>query len=89
MVFVLVQDTLSLLFSLYVRELPVSHGDADQTWPGRQGVALALHAAADVLTLRDLPVVTTFLISRALVSELLFPDISKLLHEAWTFLSFS
>ncbi len=61
------QETLSTLFTLYVRELPIGHGDVDPTWPGRQGVALALHAAADILTARDLPVVATFLISRALV----------------------
>ncbi|CAM6126914.1 unnamed protein product [Calypogeia fissa] len=61
-----VQETLSSLFSLYIRDLPIGHGDVDPTWYGRQGVALALLAAADVLTVRDLPVVATFLISRAL-----------------------
>lgn len=41
--------------------------NVDAGWLGRQGVALALHSAADVLRTKDLPVVMTFLISRALV----------------------
>lgn len=41
--------------------------DIDAGWLGRQGIALALHSAADVLRTKDLPVVMTFLISRALV----------------------
>lgn len=61
-----VPETLSSLFSLYVRDLPIGYGEVDPTWHSRQGVALALHAAADILTDRDLPVVATFLISRAL-----------------------
>eukprot|EP00250_Pteridium_aquilinum_P013931 c21667_g1_i1 orf=228-8111(+) len=61
-----VQETLSTLFSLYVKYLPTVYGDLDPTWPARQGVALALCAAADVLTMNDLRVVATFLISRAL-----------------------
>ncbi|RWW32082.1 hypothetical protein GW17_00003263 [Ensete ventricosum] len=39
---------------------------ADPSWLGRQGIALALHSAADVFRTKDLPVVMTFLISRAL-----------------------
>lgn len=39
----------------------------DSLWLGRQGIALALHSAADILRTKDLPVVMTFLISRALV----------------------
>lgn len=34
-------------------------------------MGLFLHAAADVLTQKDLPVVITFLISRALVCEMI------------------
>ncbi|XP_008796399.2 protein ILITYHIA [Phoenix dactylifera] len=60
-----IQDTLSTLFSLYVRDLGTGDMD-DPCWLGRQGVALALHSAADVLRTKDLPVVMTFLISRAL-----------------------
>ena len=47
-------------------------GDLDAGWLGRQGVALALHSASDVLRTKDLPVVMTFLISRALVGFALF-----------------
>lgn len=61
-----VQETLSTLFSLYVKYLPSTYGQSDPFWTARQGVALALTAAADVLTTKDLPVVATFLISRAL-----------------------
>lgn len=61
-----VQETLSTLFSLYVKYLPTVNAELDPTWPARQGVALALCASADVLTMKDLPVVATFLISRAL-----------------------
>ncbi|XP_073102669.1 protein ILITYHIA [Elaeis guineensis] len=60
-----IQDTLSTLFSLYIRDLGTGDMD-DPCWLGRQGVALALHSAADVLRTKDLPVVMTFLISRAL-----------------------
>jgi hypothetical protein len=47
----------------------MGNGDdhVDAGWLGRQGVALGLHSAADVLRTKDLPVVMTFLISRALV----------------------
>lgn len=61
------QETLSTLFSLYVKYLPSTYRQSDPFWTARQGVALALTAAADVLTTKDLPVVATFLISRALV----------------------
>ena len=53
-----------------MNHLPRSHADADVTWPARQGVALAICAAADVLTIKDLPVVSTFLIARALVGSM-------------------
>lgn len=45
----------------------IGDDSVDAGWLGRQGVALALHSAADVLRTKDLPVVMTFLISRALV----------------------
>lgn len=45
----------------------IGDDNVDAGWLGRQGVALALHSAADVLRTKDLPVVMTFLISRALV----------------------
>lgn len=61
-----VQETLSSLFFLYIRDTPAGRDGVDPSWPGRQGIALALNAAADILTARDLPVVITFLISRAL-----------------------
>lgn len=64
-----VQETLSTLFSLYVKYLPAGYGELDSAWPARQGVALALYSAADVLTMKDLPVVATFLISRALADS--------------------
>jgi ABC-type cobalamin transport system ATPase subunit len=62
------QETLSTLFLMYIRDLSNGLDSADSCWLGRQGVALALLSAADVLTSKDLPVVMTFLISRALVS---------------------
>lgn len=62
------QETLSTLFSMYIRDLGNGSDLTDSCWLGRQGVALALLSAADVLTTKDLPVVMTFLISRALVS---------------------
>jgi hypothetical protein len=63
-----VPETLSSLFSLFIRETPVGRAaGGDARWYGREGVALTLKEAADVLTNRDLPVVATFLISRALV----------------------
>ncbi|ONK79574.1 uncharacterized protein A4U43_C01F7760 [Asparagus officinalis] len=61
-----IQETLSTLFSLYIQYLGTGTDVADPCWLGRQGVALALHSAADVLKTKDLPVVMTFLISRAL-----------------------
>lgn len=50
----------------------VGDDNVDAGWLGRQGIALALHAAADILRTKDLPVVMTFLISRALVILLAF-----------------
>lgn len=61
-----IPDTLSSLFSLYVRDTPNGRDAVDPSWPGRQGIALALNAAADILTTKDIPIVITFLISRAL-----------------------
>ncbi|KAH0448399.1 hypothetical protein IEQ34_022199 [Dendrobium chrysotoxum] len=61
-----IQDALSTLFSIYIRDLSTGFEVADLCWLGRQGIALALHSAADVLRTEDLPVVMTFLISRAL-----------------------
>ncbi|KAK1290119.1 hypothetical protein QJS10_CPB18g01878 [Acorus calamus] len=61
-----IQDTLSNLFTLYIRDVGVVGNAVDPCWIGRQGIALALHSAADVLRTKDLPVVMTFLISRAL-----------------------
>lgn len=60
------QESLATLFSLYIRDSGVGEDMIDSGWLGRQGIALALHAAADVLRTKDLPVVMTFLISRAL-----------------------
>ncbi|CAI0433676.1 unnamed protein product [Linum tenue] len=61
-----IQETLSTLFSSYLRDVGGGDSNVDAGWLGRQGVALALHSAADVLRTKDLPVVMTFLISRAL-----------------------
>ncbi|POO02948.1 Proteasome component Ecm29/Translational activator Gcn [Trema orientale] len=61
-----IQESLSALFSLYIRDAGFLEENVDAGWLGRQGVALALHSAADVLRTKDLPVVMTFLISRAL-----------------------
>lgn len=61
------QESLSTLFSLYIRDAGLTEDNVDAGWLGRQGVALALHSSADVLRTQDLPVVMTFLISRALV----------------------
>lgn len=61
-----IQETLSTLFSLYIRDTGTGDGNVDACWLDRQGVALALHSAADVLRTKDLPVVMTFLISRTL-----------------------
>lgn len=65
------QESLSTLFSLYIRDAGSYEANVDAGWIGRQGIALALHSAADVLRTKDLPVVMTFLISRALVWFLL------------------
>ena len=62
-----VQESLATLFSLYIRDSGVGEDMIDSGWFGRQVIAMALHAAADVLRTKDLPVVMTFLISRALV----------------------
>ncbi|KAB2629923.1 translational activator GCN1 [Pyrus ussuriensis x Pyrus communis] len=61
-----IQESLSTLFSLYIRDAGLTEENVDAGWLGRQGVALALHSSADVLRTKDLPVVMTFLISRAL-----------------------
>ncbi|XP_042484650.1 protein ILITYHIA [Macadamia integrifolia] len=61
-----IQETLSTLFSLYIRDVGSGEDNVDAGWLGRQGIVLALHSAADVLRTKDLPVVMTFLISRAL-----------------------
>lgn len=61
-----IQEALSTLFSLYIRDSGVGEDGVDAGWLGRQGIALALHSSADVLRTKDLPVVMTFLISRAL-----------------------
>ncbi|KAG6741628.1 hypothetical protein POTOM_054903 [Populus tomentosa] len=62
-----IQESLSTLFSLYIRDAGFGEDTFDAGWLGRQGIALALHSAADVLRTKDLPVVMTFLISRALL----------------------
>ncbi|ESQ38842.1 hypothetical protein EUTSA_v10022486mg [Eutrema salsugineum] len=61
-----IQLSLSTLFSLYIRDAMSGEDVFDAGWIGRQGIALALQSAADVLTTKDLPAVMTFLISRAL-----------------------
>ncbi|KAJ4721119.1 translational activator GCN1 [Melia azedarach] len=61
-----IQESLSTLFSLYIRDAGLGGDNVDADWLGRQGIALALYSAADVLRTKDLPVVMTFLISRAL-----------------------
>ncbi|XP_057801902.1 protein ILITYHIA-like [Salvia miltiorrhiza] len=61
-----IQESLSTLFSLYLRDAGFGGENIDSGWLGRQGIALALHGVADVLRTKDLPVVMTFLISRAL-----------------------
>lgn len=61
------QESLSTLFSLYIRDAGFGEDNIDAAWLGRQGIALALLSVADVLGTKDLPVVMTFLISRALV----------------------
>ncbi|KAH9728169.1 protein ILITYHIA [Citrus sinensis] len=61
-----IQGSLSTLFSLYIRDIGLGGDNVDAGWLGRQGIALALHSAADVLRTKDLPVIMTFLISRAL-----------------------
>eukprot|EP00850_Spirogloea_muscicola_P017739 SM000155S01668 [mRNA] locus=s155:261471:283828:+ [translate_table: standard] len=71
-----VQETLSALFALYTQaassmQLESATGRREPAWATREGVGLALKEAADVITSRDLPVVATFLISRALADPLL------------------
>uniref|UniRef100_A0A0V0J0Y0 Putative translational activator GCN1-like n=1 Tax=Solanum chacoense TaxID=4108 RepID=A0A0V0J0Y0_SOLCH len=61
-----IQECLSTLFSLYIRDVGSGEDTIDFGWIGRQGIALALLSVADVLRAKDLPVVMTFLISRAL-----------------------
>ncbi|CAH9129951.1 unnamed protein product [Cuscuta epithymum] len=61
-----IQESLSTLFSLYIRDAGLDEDIIDAGWIGRQGIALALHSVSDVLRTKDLPVVMTFLISRAL-----------------------
>ncbi|KAL6586597.1 eIF-2-alpha kinase activator GCN1 [Orobanche minor] len=61
-----IQESLSTLFSLYLRHVGSGDENIDGGWLGRQGIALALLSVADVLRAKDLPVVMTFLISRAL-----------------------
>ncbi|MQL85371.1 hypothetical protein Taro_017911, partial [Colocasia esculenta] len=61
-----IQETLSTLFSMYIQDVGSGVEISDSCWFGRQGIALALHSAADVLRTKDLPVVMTFLIARAL-----------------------
>ncbi|OWM67342.1 hypothetical protein CDL15_Pgr000794 [Punica granatum] len=61
-----IQEALSTLFSLYIRDANFKDDIVDAGWLGRQGIALALYSAADVIRTKDLPVVMTFLISRAL-----------------------
>lgn len=52
---------------MYIRDVGSGEDNIDFGWIGRQGIALALLSVADVLRAKDLPVVMTFLISRALV----------------------
>eukprot|EP00898_Chlorokybus_atmophyticus_P007528 jgi/Chlat1/7777/Chrsp66S07244 len=77
-----VQETLAALFGLYIKNCPLpppppaKPGEfgfglkppppPPDTWEAREGVALTLTAAAEALTQRELPVVATFLMSRAL-----------------------
>ncbi|KAF8392098.1 hypothetical protein HHK36_022440 [Tetracentron sinense] len=61
-----IQEALLALFSLYIRDVDSAGNNVDSGWLGRQGIALALHSAADVLRTKDLPVVMTFLLSRSL-----------------------
>ncbi|CAI5531411.1 unnamed protein product [Closterium sp. Naga37s-1] len=65
-----IQASLTSLFSLYVRDAPPQTAmwrpQDDATWHSREGMALAMRAAADVLTTKELPLVATFLISKAL-----------------------
>ncbi|KAL8156542.1 hypothetical protein AgCh_001585 [Apium graveolens] len=64
-----IQESLSTLFSLYIRDVGFAEDTIDAGWLGRQGTALALLSVADVLRTKDLPVVMTFLISRALADS--------------------
>ncbi|XP_078427732.1 putative protein kinase regulator ILITHYIA [Wolffia australiana] len=60
-----IQEALSTLFTMYIQFSPSGKEIGDASWLGRQGIAMALQSAADVLRTKDLPVVMTFLISRA------------------------
>ncbi|KAG7585744.1 Armadillo-type fold [Arabidopsis thaliana x Arabidopsis arenosa] len=60
------QLSLSTLFSLYICDATSGEDVFDAGWIGRQGIALALQSAADVLTTKDLPAVMTFFIFCAL-----------------------
>ncbi|KAK4487622.1 hypothetical protein RD792_005728, partial [Penstemon davidsonii] len=62
----MIQESLSTLFSLYLRDVGFGEANFDSSWLGRQGIALTLLSVADILRTKDLPVVMTFLISRAL-----------------------
>lgn len=62
-----VKETLSILFQLYILYLDPGVEFGDTNWVGRQGIALALHSVADVLSSKDLPDVMMFLILHALV----------------------
>ncbi|KAL3812577.1 hypothetical protein ACJIZ3_013845 [Penstemon smallii] len=62
----MIQESLSTLFSLYLRDVGFGEANFDSGWLGRQGIALTLLSVADILRTKDLPVVMTFLISRAL-----------------------
>ncbi|CAI7810608.1 unnamed protein product [Closterium sp. NIES-54] len=65
-----IHASLTSLFWLYLREAPPQTAmwrpQDDATWHRREGMALAMRAAADVLTTKELPLVATFLISKAL-----------------------
>lgn len=63
------QECLSTLFSMYIHDVSLGDNNIDAGWLGRQGIALALYSVADVLRTKDLPVVMTFLISRALADS--------------------
>ncbi|KAK4397653.1 protein ILITYHIA [Sesamum angolense] len=49
-----IQESLSTLFSLYLRDVGFAEENIDAGWLGRQGIALALLSVADVLRTKDL-----------------------------------